>query len=392
MKNNTVFFFSAERRGKRREDIGMSQPGRGKELATDLSLGQCESPIIPTVALSRSFGRFGRQVITCLALAIIMLGLVIAHILLDIYVLSDSGQSVAFIPLAALIGLGAAGSIWQGQQNRQNIKDQLAGNMQLAQYAYSKDLEMWNRQNQYNTPQMQMKRYMEAGLNPNMIYGQGSPGNATQLPKFNAPSVDYSSRGPAFDFGKVVDAMQMHQNFEVQRAQIDNVRAQQKNTEMRTISEATRNAMMSVSMRLKEEEIKKLQLLTPAQRASLDAGVRKLDADTARSRWDVERGRTLLPYQAEVAKGQAGAAKYAVDSAFQNLINLRQQFSQMLKTQEKTEAETEGVRRQNLIKGQVLRQKDWEQQIRDKYGINPTETLMGLISKALAEGASQWSK
>ena len=37
---------------------------------------------------------------------------------------------------------------------------------------------MWNRQNAYNTPAMQMKRLKEAGLNPALMYGQGTTGNA----------------------------------------------------------------------------------------------------------------------------------------------------------------------------------------------------------------------
>jgi len=37
---------------------------------------------------------------------------------------------------------------------------------------------MWERQNAYNTPAMQMKRLREAGLNPALMYGQGTTGNA----------------------------------------------------------------------------------------------------------------------------------------------------------------------------------------------------------------------
>lgn len=48
------------------------------------------------------------------------------------------------------------------------------------------NLEMWNLQNAYNTPQAQMKRFEEAGLNPNLIYGQGTPGNATSAPQKHA--------------------------------------------------------------------------------------------------------------------------------------------------------------------------------------------------------------
>jgi len=52
---------------------------------------------------------------------------------------------------------------------------------------FTKDLEMWQRQNAYNTPKQQMKRLKAAGLNPALMYGKGTTGNANQMPgaKFN---------------------------------------------------------------------------------------------------------------------------------------------------------------------------------------------------------------
>lgn len=40
------------------------------------------------------------------------------------------------------------------------------------------NLDLWNKQNEYNTPAAQMARMREAGLNPNLFYGQGTSGNA----------------------------------------------------------------------------------------------------------------------------------------------------------------------------------------------------------------------
>lgn len=59
----------------------------------------------------------------------------------------------------------------------------------LAKYSYEKDLEMWNRQNLYNSPDQQMARLKKAGLNPNLVYGTGSvTGNTgSQMPKYQTP-------------------------------------------------------------------------------------------------------------------------------------------------------------------------------------------------------------
>lgn len=66
------------------------------------------------------------------------------------------------------------------------------------------NLDMWNLQNEYNSPQAQMKRYEEAGLNPALIYSQGNPGNAASAPVQGVPdapelSHDMRELGQAFN-------------------------------------------------------------------------------------------------------------------------------------------------------------------------------------------------
>lgn len=72
-------------------------------------------------------------------------------------------------------------------------KMQNEANQKMAEYSHSKDLEMWHRANEYNSPAAQMGRLKEAGLNPNLVYGKGTQTQgASQLPKYNAPRMDYS--------------------------------------------------------------------------------------------------------------------------------------------------------------------------------------------------------
>lgn len=77
-------------------------------------------------------------------------------------------------------------------------------------YAYSKklaaqqneyNLQMWNLQNEYNSPQNQMRRFEEAGLNPNLIYGQGNAGNASSAPQMVTPEAPKLSKEMA-ELGK----------------------------------------------------------------------------------------------------------------------------------------------------------------------------------------------
>lgn len=75
-------------------------------------------------------------------------------------------------------GLDFLNSVYTSKQN-QALQDK----------AFAQNVQMWNMQNAYNHPAEQMKRYKEAGLNPNLIYGNGtsSAGNASGAPTYQAP-------------------------------------------------------------------------------------------------------------------------------------------------------------------------------------------------------------
>lgn len=63
----------------------------------------------------------------------------------------------------------------------------------LAEQQNEYNLNMWNLQNEYNSPQAQMQRLEDAGLNKALMYGQGSTGNAAHAPEMvtpEAPRVD----------------------------------------------------------------------------------------------------------------------------------------------------------------------------------------------------------
>ena len=54
---------------------------------------------------------------------------------------------------------GAIQSIINQRTQKRNVDLQNQENRKLAEYQYSKDLEMWNRANEYNTPANQMQRF-----------------------------------------------------------------------------------------------------------------------------------------------------------------------------------------------------------------------------------------
>lgn len=100
---------------------------------------------------------------------------------------------------AAAITAGASllNTAFQGYQNK--VDKKFTREMYERQLADSR--ENWRLQNEYNSPLQQQIRLAEAGLNPNLVYGQGAvansasqPGNVTP-PSWHqvAPNVDPSS-------------------------------------------------------------------------------------------------------------------------------------------------------------------------------------------------------
>lgn len=73
------------------------------------------------------------------------------------------------IPAAFAIGQAIIGGLAARKQNKENRK--------FAEYQNLVNQQQLQSQLDYNTPKSQMARFQEAGLNPNLIYGQGNPGN-----------------------------------------------------------------------------------------------------------------------------------------------------------------------------------------------------------------------
>lgn len=133
--------------------------------------------------------------------------------------------------VSSLFGFGA--SKHATDQSVEAVKEQNAGNMRLAEYQYEKNLEQWYRQNEYNSPAAQMERYKAAGLNPNLIYGNGasSAGNAASSPQYQAPHLDaYTdfSRNAAALSGIMDQALKVAQIHKTAQ-ETDNLKQYQKN-------------------------------------------------------------------------------------------------------------------------------------------------------------------
>lgn len=95
--------------------------------------------------------------------------------------------------LGAIIGTGLnfVSDWYQYERNREENREIGDLNFQRQRWMQAQDyynnLEMWRLQNEYNTPAAQMQRFIEAGLNPNLIYGQSNMAGSVSPGTFSAP-------------------------------------------------------------------------------------------------------------------------------------------------------------------------------------------------------------
>lgn len=111
----------------------------------------------------------------------------------------------------------------QQEENQKNREY----NLMLAQMQNDWSQDQWERENDYNLPINQRKRLEDAGLNPDLMYGNGgiqNIGASSPSMTSGAPSspTDMSPLGQKKTIG---DALRDSLNVELQRAQIDNLKA-----------------------------------------------------------------------------------------------------------------------------------------------------------------------
>lgn len=255
------------------------------------------------------------------------------------------------IPLigAAMSGLGIASGMHQNKKNREFQIEQNQADRQYQwdmYYQQRRDsLEDFDATNRYNSPEEQMNRLRQAGLNPNLVYGKGADNTAAAVRSSQAGSG--SQIAPKIDNSYVNNSLAQFQNFQHLVAQTDNVHQQ-------------------TALSIKEGLLKDAQTAGTLQ-------------STARSRFDLEQAERLKDIVVEQAI--ANAYKTGVETqialdreereklirADNHLIALEQILTARLQ-RAKTQAEIDQIREmiKNIKHDENL--KNYLQQIRDAGG------------------------
>lgn len=107
-------------------------------------------------------------------------------------------------------GLNTLSDYTMNKKNRQFAREQ-------SNLAWERSQEMWNMTNAYNSPSAQMQRMIDAGLNPNLIYGNMNNTPAVASAKYE-PARNEARNTPLS--GNALGEIGVFQNVIMQREQI----------------------------------------------------------------------------------------------------------------------------------------------------------------------------
>lgn len=245
---------------------------------------------------------------------------------------------MGFIDFLPLVGDVASGLFGIGSQASSN-----KANMELAKYQNEWNEYMWNKQNEYNTPKNQMARYLEAGLNPNLIYGSGSAsaGNSSSVPTAANMHVDPL---PVPNFGdslnQSINNMRQRELTDADIKQKDSVSEYNKAAANAKTQEAALTALKAIGEQYNNEAN---EYMRPYLKRVAEANLKKLESSALdieqRTEWfDVTYNERMTQLkQAGVNLFKAGEkidaeTRYFVQRSFEsaeNVVYLRSKAEQL---------------------------------------------------------------
>ena len=279
------------------------------------------------------------------------------------------------LPIVPLIGAGA--SLAGGIASNASTARQNSLNRQWQERVYERQrkdaLTDRDFENFYNSPAEQMKRLKEAGLNPNLVYGNGNATEASASarssnmgsPEFRPANWTAAASGLSSSFMDIYDMQQ-------KQAQTDNVKAATDLARQQLVTEGLRQA----------------QIAAGTAKTSVDTESSKFGLDLARDLRDtsLEAAKANLQHTvSQINKANAETTRTGVETgislarnereALMNAQNLKKGLEEILQIRANTAksyAEKSHIEQVilNLKKDETLKQLDINLR---KLGINPSD-------------------
>jgi len=231
-------------------------------------------------------------------------------------------------------GIDAASTAAQNRKSREFSRE-------MYDRTKSDNLAFWDMQNKYNSPQSQMQRLNEAGLNPNLVYGGSGPsGQAGPIPTPDVQAAQFRSANFAGAAAQSASNLAEFQNLDIRQAQLDNL--------------FLHGSVLKQEALLKAAQIGKTVAETTRSNFDLDFAteLRETSADFLRAQVDKQKADLQFTLsQTEINQAQSASN---IAEATERILTSRLQRKGMDIDQQKTRSMIRGLNLDNQIKSMDL--------------------------------------
>jgi len=267
------------------------------------------------------------------------------------------------------------------------IANKKARKWQLQDYAMQRRdaLADWQMMNQYNTPAAQMQRLKEAGLNPNLVYGNGADAQSGPIRSVDTKTV--VPQPQSFDLGSIMGS---YFDTQIKQAQVDALKAKTTVDETRSALIAQQSAATLLGIRRGELKYKQDQELYDISVEFAKERLKNLAQDTK------NKGQVFRKLEADIT--------YTIDQNTRNwqlqkprVAQAAQEVLLTIARKNNVNVSTDLLNKQIQIAEQELRSKTKQAEIWER-GQNPNDPawqrlLLELIEKVVTKfenGKKPW--
>lgn len=223
---------------------------------------------------------------------------------------------------------------------------------------------MWERTNQYNSPQAQMQRFKSAGLNPNLIYGAASGASGASAPSMSSSAAPSPAQMPPIELAQLALLRAQKDNIEADTSdKIASAAEKGASANLLTTQEMVSRAELDIHQRLSESQIKLNDEQSNQLRAIISqiaASTEKIKVDTAIASLQLEWDRKSFDARVNLVKAQArqsnssanlseAQARQIATLLTQELSNLQAEFANIQAQTNLTDQQRSNLAQQKLI-------------------------------------------
>ena len=202
-----------------------------------------------------------------------------------------AGAASALTPSLIAGGAGLLGSVINAGSQLGTNSSQLSYSREMYDKQRADALADWKMQNEYNSPSAQMTRFKEAGLNPNLIYGQMS--NSPVVRSSTAQS--YNPTAPQIDLSSAANmAINQYYDTKLKSAQIDNLKEQNILLQQDSLIKMYEGISKNLQNQKSEFEVKNQKDLFTNTLEAMKANIRQTSTQTKLTDAQIENAQQQL--------------------------------------------------------------------------------------------------